>query len=686
MKILKKIGKIKSKYTIKKDLTNLEINNVYITNFLKVLWSYPEAVAYILNSVDNTQISKNLSEFFANNFYNNFLSDNYLQNNLLYVITIMIKKEIDEIQNISEENKFLDNSKVSFLLEEMINFPDIKFYFRTIISHMLEKLENNYSWKKMELNMNEIFDNLKKFIQSEEKKFDKKCVMTNDDLCIKYINLNLTEPNINTNFENDVKEDDNIKNKSKYALDTNFLESTVNIRKYEFEKLMKNSEKNGKNDLKLFYQNLSDDLSKENCQNLYSNKILEQFTTDTKININFLLYIYQHYFKNVITLLDIFLEDLLNNSSAFPDSIKYICKIISTLLKNKFKDIPKHIENAFISKFFVDILLIPILQSPNNNALIDNIIISGYTSDNMNFIIFILKKLFSYNLFQINLPLPNCESEKNFTLFNRYILNNIEKIFYFYEKLTNVSLPSFIDKYVNNELPSDYLYDYFTENPEEINANISICFTLMNLFNIINTIKKSENEFFSTENNKSIKLKRLYNKLKYEEKMKEIKKLDSGKKNETEKVLTMDKKTKSSKNIHEINGKENFYIINESFIENNYEKIFKINDKMNGYYLDIKKLEKEKQLEEKEKNLIILKNYLLNLLRKYKILNKSSFKSTEDVYNILLQMKNRKNINKDKVLSNWSISSISPILELSMENTIREEIRFIYFILCIRIS
>ena len=574
----------------------------------------------------------------------------------------MLKKEIDEIQNIYEVNKFLNNSKVSLLLEEMINFPDIKLYFKKIISHMLEKLENNYSWKKMEFDMNEISDNLKKFIQSEEKKFNKKNIITNDDLCIKYINLNLTEPNINTNFEIDKKEDDNTKNKSKYILDNNFLENTVNIRKYEFEELMKNSEKEGKNDLKLFYQYLSDVLTKENSQNLYSNKILEQFTTDKKININFLLYIYQHDFKNIITLLDIFLEDLFNNSSAIPDSIKYICKIISILLKNKFKDIPKHIENAFISKFFVDKLLIPMLQSPNNNALIDNIIISGYTSDNMNFIIYILKKMFSNNLFQINLPLPNCDSEKNFTLFNRYILNNIEKIFYFYEKVTNVSLPSFIDKYVNNELPSDYMYDYLTENPEEIYANVSICFTLNNLFNIINTIKKSENEFFSTENNKSIKLKRLYNKLKYEEKMKEIKKLDLGKKKETEKGLTMNKKNKSSKNIHESNEKENFYIINDSFIENNFEKIFKINDKMNGYYIDIKKLEKENQLEKKEKNLIISKNYLLNLLRKYKILNKSSFKSTEDIYNILLQMKTRKNINKDKILSNWSIRSILELI------------------------
>ena len=627
-----------------------------------MLWNYPEAIAYILISADEPEVSKNLSEFFTHHFYNNFLSDNYLQNNLLYIITIMLKKEIDGIKNIFESNKFLDNSNVCFLLEEMVNFPDIQLYFRKIILQMLEKLENNYSWKKMEFNMKQISENIKIFMKSEEKKSNKKHKMTNEDLCIKYISKNLSEPNINTNMENESDEEDNEKNKSKYILEPSFLENTVNLRKYELDGLIKNTEKNEKNDLNLFYHNLSNNLAKEKCQDLYSNKILEQFTTDKEIDFNYLLYIYQYDFKNVITLLDIFLEDLFNNSSAIPDSIKYICKIISTLIRNKFKNIPKHIEYAFISKFFVDKLLIPVLQSPNYNALISNFIISGYTSENMNYIIYILKKMFSCLLFQINLSLPNGESEKNFTLFNRYILNNIEKIFFFHEKVTNISLPSFIDKYINNQLPADYMYDYFAENPEEIYANISICFTLTNLFNIINTFKKSENVFFSIENNKNNKFKKTYNKLKYEDKMKEIEDLDKTMIKNNKKLLLVKKKIKIEKNNQETIQNEHFYIINESLIDNNYENIFKIDTKTNGYHIDIKKLEKERELEEKEKNLIKVKNYLLNVLRNYKILNKSSFKSTEDIYNILLQMKNRKNMNKDKILLNWSISSILELI------------------------
>ena len=56
----------------------------------------------------------------------------------------------------------------------------------------------------------------------------------------------------------------------------------------------------------------------------------------------------------------------------------------------------------------------------------------------------------------------------------------------------------------------------------------------------------------------------------------------------------------------------NYYIITEIEIEKNYENIFKI-DETNGFHIDIKKLEKNGKLEEKEKNLIKFKNYLLQL-------------------------------------------------------------------------
>ena len=582
-----------------------------------------------------------------NNFYNNYISGNSLENNLLYLIAMILKEEIEQMKELPGLNNFLENSLSALLLKEMINYPDIQLYFRTIIFETVEKMEKDFSWAKMNFNMTQISHDLKKFIKEEDKKTSKKNRKSVEELCKKYINLILNERSINI-----IDTEDEDKIRKGIDLDNDFLENTISIKKAELENLVKTAENKNQKDLQFLYLSLIENMKVKNSPNLYENKFLEPFTLDKEINLNFLLFIYQHDFKNIINLVDIFINDLFYNIEIIPDSIKYICKIISTLLKNKFKDIPKYLENALISKFFVDKLLIPMLESPNYNALIDNIIISGYTKNNLNFIIFILKKIFSGNLFQINTMLPNGEEEKYLTLFNRYILTNIEKIFLFYEKLINISLPSFIDKYINNKLPSDYMYDYFTENPEEVYANISICFNLNNLISIMNTLKKYENDFFSVENNKNIKLKKFFNKLKSDNKMKDLKRLE--KEEETS-------NPGSSKKLSNIGKAENYYVLNERELESSYENIFKISNKVNGFYIDIKKLEKEKHLEEKEKNLVKFKNYLITSLTNFSSLKQSSFETTEGISSILSQIKKIMmfpQLINDVIPSNWSISSV----------------------------
>ena len=72
-------------------------------------------------------------------------------------------------------------------------------------------------------------------------------------------------------------------------------------------------------------------------------------------------------------------------------------------------------------------------------------------------------------------------------------------------------------------------------------------------------------------------------------------------------------------------------------------------------------MEKNGKLEEKEKNLIKFKNYLINSLKNYKLLKISSFKSTESVYTILSEIKNYMylpHLYDEKITLNWSISSV----------------------------
>ena len=197
-----------------------------------------------------------------------------------------------------------------------------------------------------------------------------------------------------------------------------------------------------------------------------------------------------------------------------PYSIKCICKIISILIKNKFKNIKKTEENGFISKFFLGKLLIPIISLPSFNALISDFVISGNTIKNIETTNIILAKLFSGGLFY------NDKKDGHFTAFNWIFLDKMEKILDFFENTINVNLPEFIEKFITNQLPKDYEYDFYEENKEEIYANISICFNIKDLLLLIEGLKKSSDIL---EKPKVDKLKKAFNKLNDEDTLSEIK-------------------------------------------------------------------------------------------------------------------------------------------------------------------
>ena len=680
----KKFAKTEKKfnYNLYHDLSNLEIFKVYITSFLKIIWSYPELIFLILKNADITEFKNNLADFVVNNLYCNNMSTNYMENNLLYVITMMLKDEIDQLNNKSEISLFLEETKTSFLLEQMVKMPDVQIYFRKIIFKMVEKIENYGSLKKINFNMDLTYHDLKNFIEQENKKLGKKNKKTTEELSMKYINTRIIEQSMN-NQEEDSEDEEDDKIKNIITFDENFKKYGKSIEKKELEELEKKAEKNNKKELSEYYSQLIENIDHRNCFDLYFVNFLEKYKEDKEINKEHLLFIYQKDFLNVISFLEIFIDDLLKNISLIPISIKSICKIITILVRNKFKNITKAEENIFLSKFFIEKLLIPILKDPSSNTLLNDFVISGSTLDNILVVSIILKKIFACQLFENNFFLPNGEEENFYTFFNRFIIQENEKIIYFFQKIVNTSLPPFIEKYINNLLPSDYSYDFFMENPEEMYASISICFNLDNLSALINALQKCQNEVFNNQNNKVSRLKKIYNKFNSEEKMNELRELDNSvttnnsnnginkvkpsraslhlKSSKTMSKIEKEKFEKSEKKLQKI---DNYYIVNEREIEKNSENIFKINNEIIGFYIDVKKLEKKGKLEEKEKNLIKFKNYLINSLINYNVLTRSSFKSTENIFTIFSQIRNymtmpNYRLNDNQINpSNWSINSV----------------------------
>ena len=642
------------------DLKKLETFKVYITSLLKILWDYPESVYYILKNVDISHYKEGFPNFIVNNFFGNVISENYLQNNLLYIITMMLKDEIDQINDISSISYFLEKTKNSYLLEQMVKMPDIQIYFRKIILKMIEKIENSGSLKKINLSFDLIFIDLKTFIQDEMKKLGKKKQKYNEeDFIYKFIKLQILEQSMNKENEAEAEED---KMKNNFEIDESFKKYEKNITKEELEDLKNEADKNNKKDMSDYYQALIDEINRSNKPELYANNYIYKYKEDNIIKIQHLLYIYHKDFLNIISFLQIFINDVLMNIQDIPNSIKTICKIISILIRNKFKNITKFQEISFLSKFFIQKLLIPILDNPITNALINDFVITENTQYNLSKIRICLIHLFSGQLFR-NSYLVKEDDESFYTYFNRFILEESEKIFYFFQKIKNAKLPPFIEKYLNNLLPTDYLYNYFTENPGEIYTNISICFTIKNLLSLIEGLKNSENDLFALQNDKINRLKKIYNKFKSEEKLNELQGYDVN-----EVVLQNKSKNKGevkiTKTVIKNENVENYYIINEYEIENSYKNLFKISNKLDWFYIDIKSLEKKGKLEDKEKNIIKLKNYLINSLYNYSILTRSSFNSVESVRSIFTQihlnMSSSNFILNDNgiIPSNWSISSV----------------------------
>ena len=111
---------------------------------MKKLWENPEFIFEVLINSSIDDIRDNLSDFFINNFYENALSQNCIENNLLYVIALSLKEEINSLSNKERPEPFLNKTYCGYMLEKLREKNDIQFYFKTVISEVIEKLKNKY--------------------------------------------------------------------------------------------------------------------------------------------------------------------------------------------------------------------------------------------------------------------------------------------------------------------------------------------------------------------------------------------------------------------------------------------------------------------------------------------------------------------------------------------------------------
>ena len=133
--------------------------NIYIPFFLHHIWDNPESIVTILLEADRNDVKNNLARFVTNYLYENVVSSNGQEDQLLYIITLLLKEEINNLDD-DDINllKFLNNTPCGYILEELLDKKEVKLFFKNIIKNIMKNIETMYSTNDIIFNPKEISD------------------------------------------------------------------------------------------------------------------------------------------------------------------------------------------------------------------------------------------------------------------------------------------------------------------------------------------------------------------------------------------------------------------------------------------------------------------------------------------------------------------------------------------------
>ena len=352
--------------------------NTYLPKLMNYLWEEPKVVAKLIENSNIQDIKDHLAAFFANNFYENILSSYFIEDKLMYVLSLLIKNEINNLSRSNQYEEFLNETPCGLLLTELKRKNDIQIFFKNIILNAVENLELNYSKKRICFNVSEYQEEFER--RSTISEIDKKKSKNNEpykkDSC--YLNTGSSGNSLDVHSAHNSKALSEIeKFNAKYI---------PNLDKTVLQEMMKQYKNEKPNMYDYCYLKLN------NCGNypdLYTNRtFLENVYKIQESSL--LLNIYQQDFNHVINFIDLLIENLIKNFHFLPYSVKCLCKIIHILILKKFPRIGDTEKFAFVGNFFFGKLLIPILKNPGIESFINNFIISRNSLDNLNTIAEIL--------------------------------------------------------------------------------------------------------------------------------------------------------------------------------------------------------------------------------------------------------------------------------------------------------
>ena len=598
-------------------------------------------MANLLIHSKKEDIKSNIAPLIMNNFYENILSSSYIEDQLLYVISLVLKNEIDnEIGNKKDYKKFLEDTPCGILLEQLKMKQDVQTYFKTLIFKIVATLEEENSSYELNLNLKNIqeeFNKTKEEIETEYKKTGKKQKIITNDFFKK------------SNYDFESKGESDEQNKD---IETFNIKYIPNFNKEEYRKIMDKTEKNKK--MKDFFMSQYQTVMEN--PTIFSNETFLKNLFECPASKE-ILASYQIDFMKVIKILDSFLKSLMKYLYLLPYSVKCVCKMIILMIRKKFTDLSIVEQNAYISKFFFHKLFAPIFENPGVGALINNFIISGITQNNLKIISYIIKQLFSGKFFK------DVEFESNYTPFNWYFIDKIQEVYSFFENVTQVTLPPFIEKLINNELPKSFEYNYFKENPEEGIFHRSICFSFKDLYVIVKNMKELSDIFFSNDDKSPFKI--TFQKLINKSNSNEFEKIKKRVEYDEIKIYDPKKKKEYKERGYPI---LKYFLLSELLTNQKYTKIFSIVQEKASFTLpELPSTELEE--DNRKNNVIKVKNFICTLLNNYRTLVKTDFieGSTNNTMDILKQLKRFMKISNfvidGSIPSDWYVDSLIEYLK-----------------------
>ena len=434
-----------------------------------------------------------LVPFLCHFFYENLYSESMEQEEIIYLVYLLLEKEIDKLI-IPCEQTFLDDSFLAQFMKEMGSRYEIKNYIDIILNDLICFLEETHS----------TFYNLD----------------LNDDYLEK---PSISEKNPSATLKGPLKMDYNLTFKeSKNTLKKSFLKRSTakfggksnNIGLIDFlpkESKFDSSEKyltqlyyQEKNEIikQFYFKHLQIIKTEKNPYLFDCSQIAEYLKKKTEKISQESAKLYNKGYDIVTNFITNLLSEL-ENETIVPFTIKVICKFIYDLVKKKFRSILKLELNNFVCRFLFDKLIFPVLINPERCEIGKDRLISLVTRKNLFNIYLILKNLVRGELF-------NAEEQPNLVIFNKFILDNYYRINTIINKMIDVKTPIKLQNLCNQfyktkdfvldnskRTDEEINYEYFIENPSDFMQHKSICFTINELNMFYDIVDENQSTFLT---------------------------------------------------------------------------------------------------------------------------------------------------------------------------------------------